>query len=143
MPKNKREKVKNYMIFVSHSSADDFLAKFIKDRLEEKGKKHGLSVWLDSNEMESGDVVVKKFLDAIGKSDEFIILLSPNSVGSDWVKWEAGVAMGCRKRIIPLVFSVDTKDIPGPLVHLHRVDMNDFSRVIDEFVNRAKVRKNA
>jgi len=71
-------------IFISHSSQDKALAR----RLFGDLKTMGYNPWLDEMEIQVGECIVSKIDDGIRDSRLLIILLSKNSVNSDWVEKE-------------------------------------------------------
>ena len=76
-------------IFLSHSSQDKpFVRRLVKDLEAEE-----LNVWLDEQELGVGDSIVRKIADALKKADYLIIVLSPESVRSKWVKAELNSAL--------------------------------------------------
>jgi len=88
-------------IFVSYSRKDiDFARKFAGDL-----EKAGYDVWWDLTDLRGGDDWVRVIPDAIAKSDFFIVVLSPNSIESEWVRKEYTQALSLRKKIIPIMFT--------------------------------------
>jgi len=80
-----------YNAFISYSSLDGDFAERIAQDLENRG---GLEVWLRKWEIMVGDSLVDKiFNDGLCKNDFFIVILSPNSISSDWVKKEINVSL--------------------------------------------------
>jgi hypothetical protein len=74
-------------IFISHSSRDK---EFVK-RLAIDLMKVGYDVWLDEWEIKVGECILTGIEGGIEKSDFVIVVLSPDSVESDWVnkEWKA------------------------------------------------------
>ncbi len=86
-------------IFVSYSRKDiDFVRKLAGD-LETAG----YDVWWDITDLQGGDDWVRKIPSAIAASQYFIIVLSPNSIESEWVRKEYTQALNLRKKIIPIM----------------------------------------
>lgn len=71
-------------IFISHSSKDKPFVRRLKKDLE----LNYINSWLDEDELLPGDSIVDKLNSALKESTHFMIILSPNSVVSDWVKLE-------------------------------------------------------
>ncbi len=76
-------------IFISHSSKDkEFVWKLAADlRLNQ------IDVWYDDWELNWGDSIVEKIQKGIYESSFQIIVLSPNSIESKWVKEELNAAI--------------------------------------------------
>jgi hypothetical protein len=76
-------------IFISHSSFDKEFAHKLSIDL----KKRGIAVWYDSWEMKVGESLTQKIQAGIKESSFLAVILSPNSVNSNWVKVELQVAL--------------------------------------------------
>ena len=86
-------------IFISYSRKDtDFVRKLAGD-LESAG----YDVWWDITDLRGGDDWVRVIPDAIKSSQYFIVVLTPNSIESDWVRKEYTQALTLRKKIIPIM----------------------------------------
>jgi hypothetical protein len=79
----------NYDFFISYSSKD---RRFVL-RLAEDLKRRGLEVWLDLWEMRPGDRLRDRIAEGITRCDRLLVLLSPHSINSSWVKIELDSAM--------------------------------------------------
>lgn len=80
---------KRYQVFLSYASADKEIAQRIVDELCQRG----VSVWFGAYELQVGDSIAKAIEDAISASDYLVVLLSPNSVNSVWVRNELAAAL--------------------------------------------------
>jgi hypothetical protein len=90
-------------IFVSHSAKDnDFGKRLISDLQRTIGDND--AVWYDVSGLQGGDEWWDKIVEELTKSDVFIIVLSPNSVVSRWVRRELDTAINEGKRIIPVLY---------------------------------------
>lgn len=88
-------------VFISYSRKDiDFVRKLAGD-LESAG----YDVWWDITDLRGGDDWVRNIPKAIKDSRYFIVVLSPNSIESEWVRKEYTQALSLRKKIIPLMFA--------------------------------------
>ncbi len=93
-------------VFLSYSSQDRGFA----ERLAGDLVAHGLRVWWDRWEMQVGDSLISKIQEGIQTSSWLAILLSPNSIGSNWVKRELASALAeeissDRVRVLPLLLA--------------------------------------
>ncbi|MBQ3276101.1 MAG: toll/interleukin-1 receptor domain-containing protein [Oscillospiraceae bacterium] len=96
-------------IFISYSHRDAEACTKIDSLLE---KQEGFSVWYDKG-LIPGEVYRRKIAEVIRDSGYFIILLSNNSVNSDWVLDEVEYAKKLRKRILPIW--IENVEIPDDL----------------------------
>lgn len=103
-------------VFISHSSKDKKFVRTLKDDLNE----NGIETWVDEDELSYGDKLVEKLEFALDYSSHFIIILSPTSVNSDWVRLELKKAFSLIgdsiQKIIPVLYRPCS--IPEPLQDL-------------------------
>lgn len=129
-------------VFVSHSHAD----KAVAEKVARAFRAHGIDAWLDKWEIQPGDSLIERIFE-VGLKDcaAFVVLLSPESVASSWVRHELDVAMVKRiegtVRVIPIV--VQPCEIPLSLRPLLRVDLTrDFDvgvrRVADAILGHSE-----
>ena len=76
-------------VFLSYAHDDEAFAKELSAELE----KHGLSVWSEE-EVLPGDNFHLSIGDALEKSEAMVVLISPESMKSRWVRWEIEYALG-------------------------------------------------
>jgi hypothetical protein len=91
-------------IFLSYSRKDIDFARKLSGDLE----KAGYDVWWDLTDLRGGDDWVRVIPDAIATSEFFIVVLSPNSIESEWVRKEYTQALSLRKKIVPIMFTQST-----------------------------------
>lgn len=109
------------MIFISYSHADEEIAGRLVSRLEQAGAE----VWLDRQQMGAGESISASCAAGILKADFVVVLVTPSSVGSRWVRWELQTAQntlttGIRgPQVIPIVANVSHADAVQhvPLLH--------------------------
>lgn len=92
-------------IFLSHSSKDK---PFVR-RLASVLKQQGIQVWMDEDELSIGDSLPDKLSTALMQTDYIGVILSPNSVSSEWVNKEIKAAImdemqKKRTRILPILY---------------------------------------
>ena len=78
----------NKHIFISHASADDAFVKELRIKLE----LHGLDVWVDSRNLRGGDQLEPEINQAIKDARQVIVVLSPATINSAWVRKEVQLA---------------------------------------------------
>jgi len=76
-------------VFISYSSKDRDFA----ERLAADLRASGAGVWFDQWEIKVGDSITQKINDGIHDNDYLAVVLSPDSVASDWVRKELNAAM--------------------------------------------------
>lgn len=86
-------------IFISYSRKDIDFARKLAGDLE----KAGYDVWWDITDLRGGEDWVKTLPAAIEAAQHFIIVLTPNSVESEWVRKEYTQALSLRKKILPIM----------------------------------------
>jgi tetratricopeptide (TPR) repeat protein len=93
-------------IFISHASRDDDFVKQLRVALESLN----LPVWVDSRKLRGGDKLASEIDQAIEQAPAAIVVLSPNTVNSPWVRKEINKALKVEQqkkesgyRVIPLL----------------------------------------
>lgn len=89
MDKDQTTKARRYQVFLSYASADEEVARRIADQL----RIQGVRVWFDQYELRFGDSIASAIEHAISASDYLVILLSPHSVNSRWVRTELNATL--------------------------------------------------
>ncbi len=77
-----------YTAFISYSSKDDALAKRIHNDLQSEN----VRCWFAPEDMKIGDKFRQRIYDAILLHDKLLLILSENSIESDWVEKEVETA---------------------------------------------------
>jgi len=114
-------------VMISYSHADHKAAR----RLAADLTQNGLFVWLDEREILIGDDIHEKVGAAIKESRYLLVLLSQNSVQSNWVRDELNAGLTRQKKdgaviVLPVILdSLPTDNLPPLLQHrkfgvLHR-----------------------
>jgi len=127
-------------IFVSHSSNDTELVKVLVDLLEKAfsfGQDDIRCTSLPGYGLESGAHTSTTLQQELRGSQVVLGVLSQSGRHSDWVLFELGAAWGMGKRVIPLLFGIDYKDLPGPLAERNAVNASNHSE-ISEMVETVK-----
>src|SRR3954468_15396820 len=108
-----RTRRKDYQVFVSHATADKWLATVLCEKIEAAGA----STFRDDRDIDGGDDIPDRLRTEIKRSRELVVLLTPHSVNRPWVLLEVGAAWGCSKeiRITPILCHVEIDAIPDML----------------------------
>jgi hypothetical protein len=103
-------------VFISYSRKDINFARRLATDLEGAG----FDVWWDLSDLKGGDDWVRFIPSAIEASQYFVVLLSPNSIQSEWVSKEYSYALRLRKRVVPAM--IKPCDVPFALNTINYVD---------------------
>src|SRR5947208_14093572 len=90
---SKRAARPKYQVFVSHATADKWLAKTFCEKIEAIGA----STFRDDRDINGGDDIPEAIRTQIKQSRELVVLLTPESVDRPWVLIEVGAAW-CRRK---------------------------------------------
>lgn len=117
--------------FMSYSRDDASYQKRIITEL----RKRGINVWVDTENLIPGSPAWEREIErAIRAASGIIVLLSPDSNNSEWVRREISFAEQNQKRIFPILVRGDEDDsIPLRLSSHQRVDLRrNFSEGLDQ-----------
>lgn len=98
-------------IFMSHSSKDKFFVRKLADHL----RSYGIKVWIDEAEINIGDSLTEKIGRAIEGTDYVGVVLSHNSINSEWVQRELQIALQKEikgKKVVVLPILIETVELP-------------------------------
>src|SRR5437870_4134664 len=96
----------SYLVFVSHSTKDRWIARQIAKLLEGSGKDFSIKTFLDERDIKVGDSIPDSIRTNIQQCNEFLVLLTRNSLDRPWVLIEISAAWGHGKRIIAIIDKV-------------------------------------
>jgi TIR domain len=88
-PGNTRRKP--YQVFVSHATADKWIAVRICEAIDRIG---GVNTFRDDRDIDGGDDIPERIRREIQQSREMVVLWTPESMGREWVRLEIGAAWG-------------------------------------------------
>lgn len=115
---------RKHTVFISYASPDRDLADYLARDLEAEG----VSVWSDRS-IEPGQNWLEGIEEGLRKAEFFVVVISPASLNSEWVNFEAGVALSRdpsspHRRLLPvLTRGVDRGSLPASLRHLQAIEM--------------------
>jgi hypothetical protein len=136
--KSKSEVAEGYLVFISHSVKDRWIARQIANLIEQKGKRYGVKTFLDEKDIFGGDSIPEVIRKNIQSCDELIVLLSNYSIDRPWVLVEIGAAWGHDKRVVPIIDKIALEEIPNVIKQCKAIDLNDFDKYLDELIARVK-----
>ena len=124
-------------IFISHSSRDKWAARRISEDLQ----KLGATTFLDEKDIRTGHSIDDSIRKGLKTCDNFLLLISPSSLKSDWVLVELGGALALEKQIVPILLYVGANEIPSMINLKLARDINDIDRFYSEVEARIKGKK--
>jgi hypothetical protein len=123
-------------IFLSHNHKDKAFVRKLAEHLNS----HGIRTWVDEAEIRVGDSLIMKIESAIKDFTYLGVILSPNSVTSQWVRREVNIALtqeidGTQVKVLPLL--IESCDIPGFLLDKLYADFTkDFEDGFETLLSR-------
>ncbi len=127
-----RHKRKPYLVFLSHATADKYLATLLCERIEAAG----VNAFRDDRDIGGGDSIPDTIKKTIQQSDELVVLLTPQSLTRDWVRFEIGMAFAMDCRIVPIFYHVAPEDAPAIIKDNRGFHLNDFGSYLDNLQKR-------
>lgn len=99
-------------IFISYSRKDSGFARRLNTTLQSYGK----ITWFDQENIAEGTDFHKEIYKGIENADNFVFILSPDALDSEYCADEVSYAASLNKRIIPILYrDVSSSNIPSPL----------------------------
>jgi len=102
-------------VFLSHNSNDKPFVRRLAADLQEQGH----VVWIDEAEINIGDSLIGKIREGLDKVDYVAVVLSNNSINSQWVQRELDISSNreiAEKRVILLPLLLEKVNLPGFLM---------------------------
>jgi hypothetical protein len=131
-------RAERYLVFVSHSTKDRWIARQIAQLLERSGVDYGVKTFLDERDIEVGDSIPDTIRQNIKECNEFLVLLTKNSIDRPWVLIEISAAWGHGKRIIAVIDKVTPEEMPEIMLPYKAVDLNELEEYVGQLLNRAR-----
>ena len=100
-----------YEVFVSHATADKFLAEVGCEKIEATGAK----TFRDDRDIPAGANIYERIIAAMKRAREFLVILSPQSRHRDWVLMESGMAANQGCFMVPFRHQLAADEIPDAL----------------------------
>lgn len=98
--------------FISYSSVDIDFVNHLADAI----KQQGIEIWLDNENLRVGDSLVQNISGGLSDADFIIVVLSTNSISSEWVKRELEIGINreiAEKRMLVLPVLYENVEIPA------------------------------
>jgi len=103
-------------VFISYSTKNrDYAHKLAKRLREER-----LDVWIDNAEIRSGEEWWQSIVEALNAASAVVVIMTPDSRASQWVKREVMLAEQMHKRVFPVLLEGENWDL---FVHVQYADV--------------------
>lgn len=122
------EPSRRFSVFFSYSTKDRDQGRVICNML----KTSNIPVFFAERELKPGDQFDEEIRKALVDSQQLWVLVTPNSLNSEWVLTEWGAAWSLEKRIIPILFRCAPEQIPDRLRSRHCIDYSDVQKLVQE-----------
>ena len=115
-------------VFLSYSRRDSEFVRRLAGALSERGK----DVWFDVEGIRDAEVFPAALKIAVERSDGFVFVVSPDSVGSRFCEQEVEHALELRKRVVPLLRRrVADEQVPEGVRERNWIPFDDDARFND------------
>lgn len=130
---NRASKTKKHILFLSHSERDRALAKALKLGLARSLGIADSRVFLSSDRsIQAGAQPFQSITRALKQVDGVVVLLTPNSLRSPWVHFEAGAAVSTNMFVVSAC-GIDSASLPPDLFY-HTVKNLRTAPVVRQFL---------
>ena len=138
---NKAQSRKRYLVFISHSEKDRWVARQMAALIGKQGQRHDIETFLDEKDIEGGESIPNSVRKNIRECDEFLVLLSRYSIERPWVLIEIGAAWVLGKRITAIVDKVTPEEMPDIITPYKALDLNKFDEYVQQLIKRVKEKR--
>jgi hypothetical protein len=114
--------------FISHSHKDRYFVTLLDHLLDY----HGVEAWCSSRHLIGGEAFNDAIQKALAKAESLLVVVSRNSVGSQWIVREASAFRTSQPaaRIVPILLDdSDPRGVFDPLAQYHAVDFSGDMKV--------------
>ena len=124
----------NYLVFISHSSEDTWVARQLSHRI----RHFGADTFLDEADVEYGDDFEDRILEAARNSQELLVLLTPWALKRPYIWLEIGAIWGLGRRVVGVLHGVSANELvtqdgtPALLKRIDLVKLNDVDGYLDQ-----------
>lgn len=118
-----------HQVFISYASDDFEIAKQLAGKLDTAG----VGAWLDANRLTAGDRYSESIIAALDAARAVVVLWTPVSCKSDWVRYEARRAHSQGKHVPLLAGGLVVDDMPPPypaVIHAPPISFDDLAAAL-------------
>ena len=116
---------KQKRVFVSHSEESRELAEYVSQKLRDMG----IDASSDESNAPEGTELRKWLKNEIGRSDAIVTLVTPNSLESNWMQYEVGLATGLDRLVIPVVVDVNADQLPEQIATKRSLRLDQLEQI--------------
>jgi nucleoside 2-deoxyribosyltransferase len=136
--RKKAQTRKRYLVFVSHSEKDGWIARQIAAQIERKCLRYGVKTFLYEKHIAGGEAIPDSIRNNIQQCDEFLVLLSRYSIDRPWVLIEMGAAWALEKPIIAITDKVTPEEMPAIIAPRRAIDLNALDEYLGQLYDRVR-----
>lgn len=118
----------SFTVFLSYDARDQNEANQIYEAIVAAGGK----AFLAEKSLKPGDDFAETIKNALRTSRELWLLVSPNSLKSDWVVSEWGAAWALDKKIVPILHRCGPESLPDRIRRLHCIDFYRYRDLVQD-----------
>ena len=123
-------------VFLSYPTQERETMEKIRSSL----RRESITVWTNSTDIQTGEAFEYAIDRGIEEADNFVYLLSPDSIDSTYCQKELELAVSLNKRIIPiLVRETDPERVPSLLQTLQYIDLTDNVKEEDYLLDESEL----
>lgn len=115
-------------VFLVHSTSDKGIAALVNSAIQSAG----LKVFVASTDIAAGNKWQNQIRDAISQTKCVLMLVTPNSVNSKWLPFEAGMAIYAGKPIFTLHDGLGTTELPSFIQRYRVSGLEELPKVVAE-----------
>jgi hypothetical protein len=98
----------------------------------------GVTTFRDDRDIDGGEVIPAKLLEALEASDEMLVLVTPAGVQSLWVAHEIGAMWSAHKLIVPVFHQVEPAQFPPLVRDVKAYRLQEFDQYLADLRGRAR-----
>jgi hypothetical protein len=117
-----------YRVFISHATHDKWIAEILCEKIE--ATSHGITTFRDDRDIDGGESIPERIKEEIRGCDEFVVLLTPESLQRQWVIVEIGMAVIIDRLVVPLMYHVGGGEIPEIIRDQKGYHLNELDRYL-------------
>ena len=123
-------------VFLSYPTQERETMEKIRSSL----RRESITVWTNSTDIQTGEAFEDAIDRGIEEADNFVYLLSPDSIDSTYCQKELELAVSLNKRVIPiLVRETDPQRVPSLLQSLQYIDLTDNVKEEDYLLDESEL----
>jgi hypothetical protein len=123
----------SYKVFISSTHKDMDVAQEVAHKLEQLGVK----VYSVERNAQGGDNIITRAKQGLSNADEVLLIVTNNSVDSQGLASEMGLASSLHKHITPVVKGLKTNELPPILQKMKYIKYEELPKYLSLVAKRA------